>query len=590
MNNIDNLITEIITKDIEIPEEYKTNIRNSIYQCTNNTKKYKKYNVLNKIKKLIITSLIGLSTITVYATTTKNFKNMGLLKLNENYEENAVEINKTIENEYFTLTLESMAGDNAYIIAEYKIKLKEKALEEFGEVPYDEARSGYQLNFDNNILINSQKSTFTITHVDKTAENEYYYSQVINVMNVDDSKINLEVCFNNLYIGYYGNDNKIEINKKLEIEVNANKIEENIMNEQIVEDNKKIIVQGLFNTKFETYIKAQVITEDIIWGEYNGYHGVGTTYDSFVVADENGDAIPYQTYSGVRAGESIYLYNENGEEEVNDKSKLKDSDKIKIVENFVIIIGKDENLKTVQVVPIKTYIYNDRNSEERDEYNKAKWYPIVEGENQYTAKSGLGGTFTINKITIDDENINFYYDQQGLIGNEFKILIRRKNYAMNYIHSSKTEKKELDGDENKITFSRYGGMGTGLNTDMAGLKNMEDISQYEFTLLFGSENTIIGEEVELTIPEQDENVDTFGNIKILNTSEMKLKYWLYEYDNPRDIRIKYDENNKVLGISVNGYMYLQSVIDMAENRDLDIYVEKLQKYIEEKGGGSEIVE
>ncbi len=589
MDNLDKVITEVVTRDIELTEEYKDNIENAIYQCTHNIKKY---NILSKIKKIIIASLIGVSSLTVYAATSKNFnfKNMGLLKLNQNYEESAVEINKTIENEYFTLTLESMAGDNAYVVAEYKIELKEKALQEFGEVPFDKERGGYQLNFANRIFVNSQKSNYTITNIDKIGENEYYYSQVINVMNVDNSDIKLEIYFNNLYIGYYGKENKIEIDKKLQIDVKANKTDKTLANEQKVDENKKIIIEGMFNTKFETYIKAQEITENITYGEYSGYHGVGTTYDSFVVADENGNTIPYQTYYGEWAGKSIYVENENGEMKKTEAANLKDSDKIKVVENFIIIIGKNEDLKKVKVVPIRTGIYNDRNDEEQKAYNKAKWYPIVEGETKYTAKSGLGGTFTINKITIDDENINFYYDQQGLIGNEFKILIRNNNGTMNYIHSSKEERKELNSDENKITFARYGGMNAGANIVKGELDNIKDISKYEFTLLFGSQNKIIGKEVELTIPEEDKNIDTFENIQISNINKIKLKYWLENEEYPMYMEIKYDENNQVFDISGDYSGYIEHVINIEDNRELDLYIDKIQKYFEEKDGGSEILE
>lgn len=514
MNNLDNKITEIMNKDVGIPEKFKTNIKNTINNCTNNTRKY---NTLRRVKKIIIASLIGVSSLTVYAATTKNsnLRNMGFLKLSENYEENAVEINKTIENEYFTLTLESMAGDNAYIVAEYKIKLKEKAIEEFGEVPYNKDLGEYQLSFVDSIFVNSEKCN-RIAHVEKISESEYYYSQVINVMDIKESNMNLELCFKSLYIGNYNEKNKIDVNKKIQLDVKANKTNKAVVNEQQIDKDKKVIIEGIFNTKFETYIKAQEITENITYGEYSGYHGVGTTYDSFVVANKDGNVIPYQVYDGTTAGKTIYVKDENGEMKEEGTSIIKESDEIKIVENFIIIIGKDKDLKEVKVTPIETSLYNDRNSEEEEAYNKAKWYKIVEGDTKYTAKSGLGGTFIVNRIIIDDENIIFDYEKQGLIGNEFDIIIRKNNGTMNYIHPSKTEIKGLDSEENRIIFSRYSEMRVGAIE--GEYENISDVSQYEFTLLFGSKNKTIGEEVDLTIPEEDETIDTFKNVKILDTN------------------------------------------------------------------------
>lgn len=53
MNNLDNKITEIMNKDVDIPEKFKTNVKNTIDNCTNNTRKH---NTLRKVKKIIIAS------------------------------------------------------------------------------------------------------------------------------------------------------------------------------------------------------------------------------------------------------------------------------------------------------------------------------------------------------------------------------------------------------------------------------------------------------------------------------------------------------------------------------------------------------
>ena len=52
----------------------------------------------------------------------------------------------------------------------------------------------------------------------------------------------------------------------------------------------------------------------------------------------------------------------------------------------------------------KSTFFSDRTNEEKEAYYKAKWYPLKEGEEQYIATNNNGGTFTINKITIDDRD------------------------------------------------------------------------------------------------------------------------------------------------------------------------------------------
>ena len=78
-----------------------------------------KLNSLQKVAAFIIVSTVS---ITAYAGISKNtnMQKMGFLKLSQNYENNLVEINQSIENEYCNITLESMAGDKAYIIASSK--------------------------------------------------------------------------------------------------------------------------------------------------------------------------------------------------------------------------------------------------------------------------------------------------------------------------------------------------------------------------------------------------------------------------------------------------------------------------------------
>lgn len=172
MQNIDDIIKYKIKQEIDLPNNYKETVKNTVQKCTQNqkdyTKKIRKYKILNFLRKIGISALVGASTITVYSATTNNlpFINMGLMKVGENFEENSIEVNKSIENEYVKITLESLAGDNAYIILEYRINLKEKAISEFGNVKYSDAM-GYSLWISDNILVNSNEITNKIQEIHK---------------------------------------------------------------------------------------------------------------------------------------------------------------------------------------------------------------------------------------------------------------------------------------------------------------------------------------------------------------------------------------------------------------------------------------
>ena len=95
--------------------------------------------------------IIFISGITVYAGVkgNLNFKNAGLLKVSENFEENKSGINGTIENEYVKIVFKDIARDSAYLIVEYDIFPKEKGIEEMGKIEYD-ATLGYMIGIKRN--------------------------------------------------------------------------------------------------------------------------------------------------------------------------------------------------------------------------------------------------------------------------------------------------------------------------------------------------------------------------------------------------------------------------------------------------------
>lgn len=586
MNSLDEKIKEAIKQEIELPKDFQNSVRETLENCIQDSvinKNINKHRVLNILKKVIATIVIGASTITVYATATKKlpFKEMGLIKAGENYEKNAVGINETIENDYAIITLESMAGDGAYIIAEYKINLKEKAINEYGNISYNEAM-GYNLWLSNNVFVNSNKIKNKTEKVTKVSDNEYIYTQVINVMDIEEENLNLKIYIDSLCVsGNYSNP--VEIGKIIQTEVKfKNSVKsEFIAQEQILDEKNKIIINNVGNTKFETYITAQKITENITYKEYKKKDPF--KYNSFIVTDQNGDEIPYTIRYSVWAGEYFYIKNQNGEMELTNSNLIKDNDIIKHVENFIILIGNQDNKESVKVVPIETSIFNDRTNEEKEEYKKVKWYPLVEGEKKYSAQSSLGGTFEIEKIEITENDVNFYYNQKGLIGDE-SLVIRKNNGTMNYIYSIRKERAGVNSNENKIVFSKDLIGASGLN--VWRLENMFDnIEDVEFALFYGNRSKIIADTFIIEIPKQNNNIAEFSKVEVLDTKRIKLECTFEKHgiSEMYDYTICYDENDKVL--SFKGDMFPpMSNIDINKYTDATELVEVLKKHFVEIGG------
>lgn len=522
MQNIDDIIKYKVKQEIDLPNNYKETVKNTVQKCTQNqkdyTKKIRKYKILNFLRKIGISALVGASTITVYSATTNNlpFINMGLMKVGENFEENSIEVNKSIENEYVKIILESLAGDNAYIILEYRINLKEKAISEFGNVKYSDAM-GYSLWISDNILVNSNEITNKIQEISKISDTEFVYVEVLNIMDIAEENLKLEINMNNLIINS-DMTNKITLNKSLQFDVKINTKDktEFIQQERILDEKNKIVINNVGNTQFATYITLQKITENMTYKEFKELNP--WKYNSFIVTDENGEEISFSIHYAVSAGEYYYVKNENGEFELTDLKDLKDiedNDQIRYIENFVILLGAQEKLDNIKIIPIETTMFNDKNNEEADEYKKVKWYPLVEGQNKYSATSSLGGTLEINNIKIDENYITFYYNKKGLIGNDSLIILRKNNGTMNYIYPLREEINGINSTENKVVFSRNLFGIAGLNVySLEDLdKNLENV---EFALLYGSKSKIIAEEFKIQIPKQDNQTAEIDNIKIMD--------------------------------------------------------------------------
>ena len=577
MDKFDYKMKTIANQEIELPNEYINMINKTLEKCAQTkTIKNHKNKILEIIRNILIALIVGASTLTVYATANKDLPlmKMGLIKAEENYAENASIINKTIENDYATITIESMSGDDAYVIIDYKIVLKDKAIQEYGNVSYDNAfEEGISLY--TTVFSNSEKIEKINSKSSKISETEFNYVQVINVMNLKEIS-NLEIYINSLCINLDWR-NPIEVNKIINIELSSSKNKKTFKEiEQKIDENRSVIITNVANTKFETYITAQIVTKDLTYKEYSEKDPL--KYNSFIITNKNGEEISYIVYDGE---DKIYKIEDGKEVESKD---IKEEDTIKTIENYIIIIGKQENVKNLKIVPIETRLFNDRTDEEAKEYKNINWNKLKAGDEKYTAQSSLGGTLEITKTEIDDEKIVFYCKKSGLIGTE-SMIIRNKNQKMNYVYPHEEKKVGINGEENQIIFSRKTVGASGLNIKEGMFDNLDDI---EFTLLWGEKSQRIAEDIEIEIPEQSNNIIKLKKINIAEANKIKLTGDSSKYDNLKIKKeIYYDENRKILFINTNQSLG-DGGISIKDYPYLDDYIEALKNFYEKYEGKIEI--
>ena len=591
MNDFDKEIKKVITKEVELSDDFKNSIRNTIETIQNSetSRKRKKNKVGNRfvsiIKKMITAILIGASTITVYAVTTRdfNFGKLGLNKLDENYNDSIVEMEESIENEYLKITLNSMAGDESYVITEYRINLKDKAISELGGVDYTDER-GYDLWIGTNVFVNQNKIGNITSNVTKISDRDFVYSQVINIMDFNEKNLDIKIHIDSIQINNWFES----LGKVLELKMNLkDEVKKDIaIQEKDIGNNDKLVISGVGNTKFETYITVQKITENITYKEFDSRDKY--TYNSFIVTDENDKEILYSIRGSVWAGEYLYIKDENGDWKLSANRMANDNDIIKHVENFIILVGNQHDIETVKIIPIKTAIFNERTNEEANEYKKVKWYPLVEGDNKYSAKSSLGGTFKIVKTEINENNVTFYYETEGLLGNESEIIMRKKIKEMNYIYPTRVEKAGINSTENKIVFSKEVWMASGLNVwrlnDM--FENIEDV---EFALMWGSKDKIIADSFIVDIPKQNNNIADFEFVEMSDSKKIILECGFERYASQIEkYEINYDKYNKVLSYHNNlGFIINKNA---EECKDITGLIETVKKYYTEREGICNIIE
>ena len=188
----DKILKDSINEQIKAPEKLKNRIRQEIRQMDNKKKKTTLVKTMQGIAAVVV---VGILSVTSYAAVTGNLslQNMGFLKASKNYSENAVEVNKVIENKYLKYILNNVACDNTYLITESTIDLKDYAIEQYGEVEYNEKTKNYTISIDSNTFVNNEKIHPWGTDIQKVGNKEYKFVEIYDVSDIQEKDLNFEL-------------------------------------------------------------------------------------------------------------------------------------------------------------------------------------------------------------------------------------------------------------------------------------------------------------------------------------------------------------------------------------------------------------
>ena len=180
---------------------------------------------MTKVRK-VLTSIAAVAGIAicggaVYAGITGKIKLFNN-KVDTEYENYAQVVEaKSVENEYSKITLESVACDDAYLILNYTVDVKESAKEVFSKIKLD-SRTGFEMNFDNNTKINDvtieNYGNFSQKVINKVTDSQAKVYEVIDLTGKDiPTEFNLEISD----FMWYAKDisEGINVNDKISIKV-----------------------------------------------------------------------------------------------------------------------------------------------------------------------------------------------------------------------------------------------------------------------------------------------------------------------------------------------------------------------------------
>ena len=427
-----------------------------------------------------------------------NIGNTGHKKVDKNYNEVAETIDKTFENEYCKLTLESMASDPAYLIYEYNLKLKDKAIQEIGgEVLFDKYE-GYKIFLENQLFINNKEIKGINSNwnsIEKLAENQFRIVTAYNIANIRENSLNTVQKLKKLYIN--GLDLKIIINEEVTAKINFNNKDKKVLAKTELSNGSTLYIEDVANSKFENYVLARIVSKEKHYNEiYNKENEFMIEDPQFAICDQDGNSINFEDS---RLEEYYEILSEDGEILYTEDTLFEEEENlIRIVQVQLLRLSFDENnIPTkLKILPLNRKLYNDRNASEYEFYKNEDWYQVKVGENKIKEETVMGSV-TITKIEETDDELIFYYDTNGFVPNNVDFVLRVKSPEMNYVYPRENELKFVDGNENKIIYSKDTSLLAGMSKFGILTNNkIDNVYELEFAMFYNVKYDKLSEPLE----------------------------------------------------------------------------------------------
>lgn len=460
--------------------------------------------------------VVGILSVTTYAGVTGklniNIGNTGYKKIDKNYNDVATAIDKKIDNEYFTLSVESMAADPAYLIFEYDIKLKDKAMEEIGEVSYNKV-DGYGISLCSDTFVNGQQKIQSggrnLTTIEKISEKEFRLVEIYNIANMKEKTLHLKKVLHNLEIRDLNvNTNQIQLNVDISQILTANvkfeNVETKVLAKSSLSNGTTLYIEAVSNSKFENYILARTVSETKEYQEFWSKESqfMFEDYVDFAICDQDDKTINYdvnglEDYFEKLQDDGSYI----AQPLVGDEGyfQIENDDLVRRQAVSLIKLAIDDENKPIQikVLPICRKIYNEDNYSQYDFYMQEDWYPVSLGEVNIEEKSQVGGSVTVTRIEETEDTIEFYYDRNGYVPSNIDFAINVKNDSQpNCLSPSYYEIKGIDGEEDKVAFLK---MSENLLLSTNSIKTIDNL---EFAMFYSVEYDILA---DCLVFEWDEN-------------------------------------------------------------------------------------
>lgn len=493
-----------------------------------------------------------------------NIGKTGFKKIDENYNDVATEINKSFENDYFKLTLESMAADPAYLIYEYNLQLKNLAMTEIKEVPYDEFR-GYNIYIFSDLLINDEKTSFAdFNSVEKISESEFKLVKIINIANIKENVLDIKLKLRNLYIsdGYESKLN-VDIGQEMLARVTFKNKEQKILAETKLTNGSTLYIEEVANSKFENYVLARIVTKPTTVKEMNDKSKkfMSINDPQFAICDQNGSAI---NFDFIRLDEYYEKILNDGTIEKYDSKNIKETDLVRMQQVQLIKLGFEEgNIpEKLKVLPIDRKFYNDRNDSEKKFYKNEDWYQVKKGKIDITEESQIGGSVTITEVEETDDKIIFYYEKTGYVPSYIDFVLRVKSEQINYMSPRDDKHKNIDSDRNEIIYTKntFGLSGA----RPLNYERMDNLDELEFAIFYGVKYDVLADELEFNWSKDENNeVAKIENIvfsESVNDINEKIEKKGYEgvitEINDKYLKFYSEDSKKVLILSnPKNYLY-----------------------------------